>query len=245
MKIFSIEFDEYEKAALLTAIENDHDRLRSLKDRVILADSKKAVPHPAESGIRVNEKGELVAVVTHKAPAQEPEKPAPPPAWVPTPEPEPAIEEEDDEAEEETVAAKPLGKSGEKKARVLALKAAGKTVPEIAEEIGCTKAYAYMLLKEARDQAGEPSSKPAPLGTPKEAEVEPEEENDAAATESEEDEEAAPKDAPKQDEEQAFACRECGNARMEPYGTNPLALFCPNELGDDGDKHIYEVKADD
>lgn len=50
MKIYSIEFDEYEKEALETAIKNDQNRLRSLWDRVLVAKSTIAKPHPAELG---------------------------------------------------------------------------------------------------------------------------------------------------------------------------------------------------
>ncbi len=161
---------------------------------------------------------------------------APPPAPVPAPEPEPT-----DAADVCAVCRKnphakwcKVGAPEDEPAKDPA--PAHAKAPRFAEKTCCGS-------KGVRHKNGCPKVSGASADPePAEEEEEEEDKNDEDVSDSAADEKPEPKDAPEQPEEQAYSCRECGNARMEPYGTNPLALFCPNELGDDGDKHVYELK---
>lgn len=71
-------------------------------------------------------------------------------------------------------------------------------------------------------------------------------ENDADATEKEEDAPAPAEISSETEDEEAvdqeFACKECGNMRMEPHGTAARVLDCPNSWSDPNpEKHVYEL----
>lgn len=318
MRIFSIEFDEYEKEALQTAIENDRKRLSKLWDRVLNAKSEKALPHPSEippQGLTAPAKMMTPKEVgTAIETAAEISKPAPPPAPVAAPEPKSAktaytmydraIAEKDgldplnpwDETAgewrccgsrhrarhlvncllnnsdgklppetgspkviergemkfERHVPQKPFRrKNGQTKEAALELHSEGKSNVEIADTLGCSRERIRQILKaEGLQPNRTPDVKPIEAEPEEEEKAEPEKpapapENDADASKSEADEDAEPKDVEEQEEDQQFVCRECGNTRLEPYGTVAIKLDCPNGWADDPQKHVYELKLED
>lgn len=177
MRIYSIEFDEYEKAALLTAIENDKERLKKLHDRVYLAGSQKAVPHPDEKAIK-----------SERPPATEP-------------------------------AAKP------------------ESTDVYGDRINQT-VKRYFTPKECCGSNGARHKKDCSEKAKPTEEVKPPEEVMSHAV-------AAAIEEPVSGDQQ-FACKECGNLRTEPYGTNAILLDCPNSWSDDSpEKHVYELKSEE
>lgn len=254
MKVYSIEFDEQERESLMRAVQQEEKRMGSLWSRVLNAEAKKIVPHPAETP------REVMPPEVCESCLQMPHKPTC--SWAKRLDHEERVRAqadgktlkiESDRFEMPAPAAADPAPKPEPAKDVCAVCrkdphaswCEGKPPRFATKECCGSKGVRH---KKGCPKASGASADPAPAAEEPEEQIEepapekaaPADENVEKTSTSAADEKAEPEDDEKEDQE--FICKECGNTRIEPHGTKALLLSCPNGWADDPDKHVYELK---